>query len=411
MDHRPQLCESLSSARLGLNETPMPGHGSKIGKISAAGRVRRLILTDFRSYAALDLPVEAQLVILTGENGAGKTNLLEALSLLVPGRGLLRAELVDCARQGGNGGFAIAADIATPMGSIRLGTGVEPPSEAGTRGRKYRIDGEPFPSIRAFSDHIRVVWLTPAMDSLFTGPAGERRRFLDRLVLSIDADHGARVSAFEQALRGRNRLLEEERGDGHWLDAIEVQAAELGIAIAAARIDAVERLSALIRKTQERGSPFPFAELAIEGDIEQWLEKGPAIEAEDRYRALLRTNRGRDAAARRALIGPQASDLCVRHGPKKIEAGQASTGEQKALLTGLVLAHARLVAALSGLPPVVLLDEIAAHFDPLKRAALFEVVASLEGQVWMTGADRALFTGLEDRAQMLTVSPGFCGKA
>jgi len=378
------------------------------GEVSPNG-VRRLVLSDFRSYAALDLGVDSRLVVLTGENGAGKTNLLEALSLLAPGRGLRRAELADCARQGGNGGFAVAAEIATLMGPIRLGTGIEPPSAAGPRGRKYRLNGEPVTSIRTFCDHIRVVWLTPSMDGLFNGPASERRRFLDRLVLAIDADHGARVNAFEQVLRGRNRLLEEGRGDDNWLDAVEAQAAELAVAIAAARIEAVARLSAFIHDTQEGQSPFPFAELAIEGEVEQWLEKDPAIEAEDRYRAVLRANRWRDAAARRTLVGPQASDLRVRHGPKNIEATLASTGEQKALLTGLVLAHARLVAALSGLPPLVLLDEIAAHFDPPRRAALFDVVAGLAGQVWLTGADRALFASLEDRALMLTVRPGFCG--
>lgn len=368
--------------------------------------VRRLALTDFRSYAALDLPVHARLVVLTGENGAGKTNLLEALSLLAPGRGLRRADLGDLARNGGWGGFAVSAELETPLGGIQLGTGAEPRMDAPAQ-RKYRINREPAPSIRAFCDHVRVVWLTPAMDGLFSGPAGERRRFLDRLVLSIDVDHGGRVSAFERALRGRNRLLEEGPGaDRGWLDAIEEEAAELAIAIAAARIEAIARLSALILETRGKASPFPWADLAVEGDVETLLETRPAIEAEDIYRGLLRDNRARDAAARRTLIGPQASDLCVRHGPKQALAAQASTGEQKALLAGLVLAHARLVAAMSSLSPLVLLDEIAAHFDPLRRDALFEALESLDGQIWLTGADRAMFESLQQRALMLQILPG-----
>jgi DNA replication and repair protein RecF len=370
--------------------------------------VRRLILTDFRSYAALDLAVDARLIVLTGENGAGKTNFLESLSLLAPGRGLRRAEFADFARNGGSSGFAVAAELETEVGRVQLGTGIEPQTDAPAQ-RKYRIDREPASSIRAFCDHVRVVWLTPAMDGLFAGPAGDRRRFLDRLVLAIDADHGARVSAFERALRGRNRLLEEgQSADRGWLDAIEEEAAELAIAIAAARIETVSRLSALILKTRDKDSPFPWADLTVQGDVENLVESRPALEAEDIYRGLLHGNRRRDAAARRTLIGPQASDLCVRHGPKQAPAAQASTGEQKALLTGLVLAHARLVSVMSGLPPLVLLDEIAAHFDPLRRDALFDVLDSLNGQIWLSGADRAMFTALEKRALMLKVVPGFC---
>ena len=205
--------------------------------------VRRLTLADFRSYAALDLRVDAHLIVLTGDNGAGKTNLLEALSLLAPGRGLRRAELAECPRKGGRGGFAVSAELETQWGGVQLGTGIEPQMDAPAQ-RKYRIDRAPAASIRAFSDHVRVVWLTPAMDGLFAGPAGDRRRFLDRLVLSIDADHATRVNALERALRGRNRLLEEgSSADRGWLDAIEEETAQLAIAIAAARIETVSRLS------------------------------------------------------------------------------------------------------------------------------------------------------------------------
>lgn len=368
--------------------------------------VRRLALTDFRSYTSLNLRIDARLVTLSGDNGAGKTNLLEALSLMAPGRGLRRAELNDFARNGGRGGFAVSAELDTRMGRVQLGTGLEPRTDTPAQ-RKYRIDREPAASIRLFCDHVRVVWLTPAMDGLFSGPAGDRRRFLDRLVLSIDADHAARVNALERALRGRNRLLEEgSRADYGWLDAIEEEAAGLAIAIAAARIETVSRLCALIAGTREKDSPFPWADLAVQGDVEELVKNRPALEAEDIYRGILRDNRFRDAAARRTLIGPQASDFYVRHGPKQAPAAQASTGEQKALLTGLVLAQARLVSAMSGLAPLILLDEIAAHFDPIRRDALFEALRALDGQVWLSGADRAMFAAIQKSALMLKVVPG-----
>jgi DNA replication and repair protein RecF len=368
--------------------------------------VRRLALADFRSYASLDLAVNAGLVVLTGDNGVGKTNLLEALSLLAPGRGLRRAELRDYARSNGGGGFAISVELETQNGGIQLGTGIEPQTNAPLL-RKYRIGREPARSIRGFSDHVRVVWLTPAMDGLFIGPAGDRRRFLDRLVLAIDADHGTRVTSLERALRSRNRLLEGGAGaDRGWLDAIEWEAAELAIAVAAARIETVSRLSALITETRSKTSPFPWADVALEGEIERLLGTCPALEAEDIYRGILRCNRSRDAAVGRTLIGPQASDLCVRHGPKQVSAAQTSTGEQKALLAGLVLAHARLVATMSGLTPLVLLDEIAAHFDPVRRDALFEALETVGGQIWLSGADRAIFGTIEKRALMLKVTPG-----
>ncbi|MGH6850511.1 MAG: DNA replication/repair protein RecF [Methylocella sp.] len=375
-------------------------------KAIAGVAVRRLALADFRSYASLDLAIDARLVVLTGENGAGKTNLLEALSLLAPGRGLRRAELKDCARRNGGGGFAISVELETQKGAVQLGTGVEPQGDAPLL-RKYRIDREPVRSMRGFSDHVRVVWLTPAMDVLFIGPAGDRRRFLDRLVLAIDADHGTRVASLERALRSRNRLLEEGPGaDRGWLEAIEREAAELAIAIAAARFETISRLSALVAETRDIASPFPWADVALEGDVERLVRTWPALKAEDIYRGILRGNRSRDAAARRTLTGPQASDFCVRHGPKQIPAAQASTGEQKALLAGLVLAHARLVAATSGIAPLVLLDEIAAHFDPVRRVALFEALETLGGQIWLSGADGASLGIVEKRALTLKVTPG-----
>ncbi len=368
--------------------------------------VRRLILSDFRSYPGLDLAVGGRLVALVGENGAGKTNILEALSLFTPGRGLRRADLGDMAREGGPGGFAVSLTLQGEFDDVRLGTGLEPAAPGENPQRRFRLDGEPAGSPAAFADHLRVVWLTPAFDGLFSGPAGDRRRFLDRLVLAVDPEHGARVNALERALRSRNRLLEDERSDPAWLDAVEREAAETGTAVAAARLETAGRLAALIAAARDDASPFPWADMVLEGVLEAELATRPAVDVEDFYRGLLRENRGRDRAAGRTLIGPQASDLVVRHGPKGVPAERASTGEQKALLIGLVLAHAKLVAAMSGLKPLVLLDEIAAHLDPRRRAALFADLAALGSQVWMTGADRAAFLDLPPESEVFEVTPG-----
>lgn len=372
----------------------------------AASRIARLMLQDFRTYASLDLPVSRPLVALSGENGAGKTNVLEAISLFMPGRGLRRAELAEMARKDGPGSFAVSLTLDAPHGEHRLGTGLEQLAEGGRASRTCRVDGATVSSPTAFAEYVRIVWLTPDLDALFRGPAGDRRRFLDRFVLAVDAEHGARANALERALRSRNRVLEESPDNRSWLDAIEREVAELGIAVAAARRETVARLGTLILDTRQEDSPFPFATLSLEGEIDHLVATLPAVDAEDRYRALLRESRPRDRAAGRTLIGPQASDLLVRHGPKSIPANTASTGEQKALLIGLVLAHARLVASMSGIAPFVLLDEIAAHLDPKRRAALFDALESLGGQVWMTGADETLFAELDGRADLLHVAPG-----
>ena len=368
-------------------------------------RVRRLMLRDFRSYAALDLAIEGRLVVLCGENGAGKTNLLEALSLLAPGRGLRRAELSECARRGGAGGFDLSVEIEDESGTRQLGSGWRPAQGAEPAERMSRIDRAPVASSRAFADHVRVVWLTPAMDLLFAGPASERRRFLDRFVLAIDPGHGARVNQFERALRGRNRLLEEGgRNAPAWLDAVEREAAELGVAVAAARLECVRRLEGLISAERDDASAFPWARLALEGEVEALVADRPALEAEERYRARLRDGRGRDAAAGRTLMGPHLTDLLVWHGAKDAPAASASTGEQKALLVGLALAHARLVAEVSGLAPIALFDEIAAHFDPRRRAALFDAIERLQGQAFLTGADPEIFAELDTRAERFEIS-------
>ncbi len=370
-------------------------------------RLRRIMLADFRSYASLDLDLDSSVVVLTGDNGVGKTNVLEALSLLSPGRGLRRAELSHFPREGGAGGFAVSVDLQTPVGKIRLGTGIVARAD-GPPQRKCRIDGEPVGSARAFADHVRVVWLTPAMDGIFAGSPGERRRFLDRLVLAVDPDHGSRVTALERVLRSRNRLLEDppSRWDHAWLDAVEHEQALLAVAVAAARCETLARLRAQIAATRDESSPFPWADLALQGEVETLVSELPALDAEDAFRKLLRESRMRDAAAGRCLVGPQVSDLLVRHGPKNISAPRASTGEQKALLVGLVLAHARLVADVSRIAPLVLLDEIAAHLDPARRAALFDLLEALASQVFLTGADATTFAPLTRRAQILEVTPG-----
>jgi len=343
--------------------------------------------------------------VLVGPNGAGKTNLLEAISFLSPGRGLRRATLEEAAFSEGDGGWAVSAEVEGALGLVTLGTGIEPPAdEDAIPARKYRIDREPAASAAAFADHLRVIWLVPAMDGLFAGPAGERRRFMDRLVLAVDAEHGSRVNALERSLRSRNRLLESASPDPHWLDAAEHETAELAVAVAAARADTVRRLSAALAAS--RTPEFPSAEIALEGWMETLLLSHPAVEVEDRYRAVLKDNRARDAAAGRTLDGPHLSDLAVVYAPKGIAARDASTGEQKALLIGLVLAHAGLVAEMSGAAPVILLDEVVAHLDPGRRAALYDALERLGAQIWMTGADPAAFADIAPRAQMFEVTPG-----
>jgi DNA replication and repair protein RecF len=372
------------------------------GPAVVAPAIERLILADFRSYAAVDLTVSGRIIALVGENGAGKTNVLEALSLFSPGRGLRRADLADMAKSGGSGVFSASIRLADGR---RLGIGTER-ADGDALMRRCRMDGAAAGSPAAFGDVLRLVWLTPAADGLFVGPAGDRRRFLDRLVLAVDSAHGSRVSALERALRSRNRLLEDERADPAWLDAIEREVAETGVAVAAARRETVERLAGIIAGSRDEASPFPWASVALAGPLDTELAAAPAVDVEDLYRGWLRAGRARDRAAGRTLVGPQASDLVVHHGPKSLPAGQASTGEQKALLVGLVLAHARLVAAMTGIAPLVLLDEVAAHLDPRRRSALFETLRDLGSQVWMTSADPAVFAGLPAGGEMLEVTPG-----
>ena len=373
-----------------------------------AAFIRRLTLTNFRSYHAAQVALDrAGPVVLTGANGAGKTNLIEAISLLAPGRGLRRATMEELAFTEGDGAWAVSAEIEGMLGLATLGTGIEPPAnDEATPARRCRIDRESVGSATAFADHLRVVWLTPAMDPLFNGPASERRRFLDRLVLAVDAQHSSRVAALERSLRSRNRLLEDSPGDSHWLDAIEHETAEVAVAVAAARAETVTRLSAALAAARAQAPEFPQAEIELQGWMEQLLPDHSAIEIEDRYRTLLKDNRARDAAAGRTLDGPHLSDLAVRHASKNIPAADASTGEQKALLIRLVLAHAGLIKQMTGFAPLLLLDEVVAHLDPARRAALYDALSSLGAQVWMTGADPAAFGDIIGRAQVFVVRNG-----
>jgi DNA replication and repair protein RecF len=388
--------------------------------VTDAARIGRLTLTNFRNHRAAAVVTSAKLVVLTGPNGAGKTNVLEAISFLSPGRGLRRAQFDEVAFAEGDGetgdqpggaydgahegSWAVSAEVDGALGLATLGTGLEPAAGGETAlSRKCRIDREPVGSAIAFSDHLRVVWLVPAMDGLFLGPASERRRFLDRLVLAVDATHASRVSALERALRSRNRLLESTETDPHWLDAAEHETAEIAVAVAAARAETVRRLSAALAARRPAQFTFPSAEIALEGWMETMVLANPAIEVEDRYRTILRGNRARDAAAGRTLDGPHLTDLAVYYREKSTAARDASTGEQKALLIGLVLAHATLVAEMTGTAPVILLDEVVAHLDPARRAALFDALEQLGSQVWMTGADPAAFADITSRADVIDV--------
>lgn len=372
----------------------------------AQTHISKLTLTNFRNYAALTIDLAPGSVVFSGDNGAGKTNLLEAISFLTPGRGLRRAPYADVAREGGDGGFALHARLDGPDGQVEIGTGIS--VGEGEGGRRVRINGATARSAEDMLEWLRVMWLTPAMDTLFTGPAADRRRFLDRLVLAIDPGHGQRALEYEKAMRGRNRLLTDGSRDDRWFEAIETQMAETGVAIAAARAELVRLLAAMIDRLPDTG-PFPQADISLSGDLEAEISSAPAVDVEERFRRALAGGRDRDRAAGRTLEGPHRSDLLVRHRPKAMPAELCSTGEQKALLVGIVLSHARLTGEMSGMTPILLLDEIAAHLDGGRRAALFSILEELNCQAFMTGTDAALFSSLKGRAQFLTVDHGTVG--
>ena len=377
--------------------------------------VTRLALENFRSFATLRAAVDGQPVVLTGANGVGKTSLLEALSFLAPGRGLRRARLADVARRGGGATWAVAARIATPDGSIDVGTGLVHPGVNDRDGnesrgaarhherRAVKIDGAAVRSQAALSDVLSIQWLTPAMDRLFGDAASGRRCFLDRLVCGLDPRHAARVAAYGRTMRERTRVLRAEPGNRAWLAALEQTMAAHGVAVAAARSEAAARLGQALAAAT---GPFPGARLEAVGLVEGWLESIPALDAETRLADALRASRADDAVAGGAAAGPHKSDLAVWHGHHAMPAAHCSTGEQKALLIAIVLAIARLQQALTGAAPVLLLDEVAAHLDAAHRAALFDEICALGVQAWLTGTERGAFAGLEGRARFAEIVDG-----
>jgi DNA replication and repair protein RecF len=372
--------------------------------------VSSLTLTDFRNYPHARLSLDARPVVLVGENGSGKTNLLEAVSLLVSGHGLRGRPYGELCRKDAGGGFAIVARIMSRQGAVDIGTGFAPGASEESAGRTVRIAGKE-QSPGTLDDYLRLVFLIPAMDGLFTGPASERRRFLDRLVLAIDPRMRKSLNRYERAMRQRNRLFQLRENSRALFEGLEEQMAEAGVAIAAARVDAVARLGALIERMRAaRGDgPFPHAVVALEGMIEDAIGTHSATEVEDAFRLLLAKNRENDRAASRTLEGPHLSDLIVSHGPKNAPAALCSSGEQKALLIGLILAKAELIKDLEGVCPLVLLDEVAAHLDASRREALFGEISRIGAQAWMTGTDRDLFASISENSQILAVNRGKIG--
>jgi DNA replication and repair protein RecF len=393
----------VASAKSERTEAVVPEAGHRDRGLFVA----ELKLVNFRNYARAELALDARPVVLVGDNGAGKTNLLEAVSLLGPGSGLRARPLGELGRTSGPGGFAVAARVMSRLGEVEIGTGLARDQEGEGTGRSVRIAGKEG-SPGALGDYVKLVWLIPAMDGLFTGPASERRRFLDRLMLAIDPKMRGPRARYDRAMRQRNRLFQLREGSPALFAGLEEQMAETGTAIAAARLDAMARLAKLIDDARAlRGDgPFPWACLALEGTLEAGLEMRPAVEVEDDFRRALREGRERDRAAARALVGPHLSDLIVMHGPHDVPAETCSSGEQKALLLGLILAQAELIKALEGASPLVLLDEVAAHLDQARREALFGEILRLQPQAWMTGTDHELFAAIAANAQILTVNQG-----
>jgi DNA replication and repair protein RecF len=398
-----------------MNALPHPAAGRSAEAAAPALAVRRIVLTDFRCYRRAELTAPAAPVVLYGANGAGKTNLLEAISFLAPGRGLRRARMAEIERRRAEGepagpGWAIFATLDTPEGERGIGTGRDPAGRGPDRApdddsdrRVVRIDGAAAKGQSALAELVTLLWLTPEMDRLFDGGRSERRRFLDRIVLGFVPDHARNLAGYEQAMRERNRLLKEGRFDEAWLGALEQGMAEAGVAVAAARRQVVGRLAIAAEAAL---GPFPIPDLALAGDTEAELADGPALAAEDALRRRLAESRRADAEAGRALAGPHRSDLVVQHRAKAMPAALCSTGEQKALLVALILAAARLLKLQRGAAPLLLLDEIAAHLDAERRAALFDEIEALGAQAWMTGTDAELFAALGGRAAFVNVADG-----
>ena len=368
-------------------------------RISRSPAVIRLTLKDFRSYDQLAIDLDSRPVVLTGSNGAGKTNLLEAVSLLAPGRGLRRARVSDLDRHGGGGPWSVSARVQLNGMISNIGTGR---AVDGARERRVvRIDGEPAANQAALGDLVSVLWLTPAMDRLFQEGSTERRRFLDRLVLANDPAHVGRVTGYSRAIKERGRLLRAGRSDPAWLDALETRAAASAVAIAAARQQTVKALSAVLATDP---GPFPRPTLALEGAVESWLGELSALDTEQRLLESFRADRVRDAETGTTTTGPHRSDLLVHEAKSGMPAGDGSTGQQKALLISICLAEARRRAGLDQKLPLLLLDEIAAHLDAERRRDLFDELTALGTQAWLTGTDASVFEPFGRRASYLSVN-------
>ncbi|MBP6817943.1 MAG: DNA replication/repair protein RecF [Ferrovibrio sp.] len=368
-----------------------------------------LMLQDFRNYATLKLPSQGMPVVLTGPNGAGKTNILEALSFLSPGRGLRRAKLGEVTRQTASGGrWAMHAELSSCIGPVSIGTGlVETAGDEDSERRHVRINGEAASSANALAEYLDIVWLTPQMDRLFVDGLSTRRRFMDRLVYGLDGGHARRVGAYEKAMRERNKLLKSGGADPSWLGALEGQMAEHGVAVAAARRDGLTLVEAGMALSEASGDgAFPRGRLAAKGIVEDWLAEMPALAAEEKLRRLLQERRFIDRDAGAATEGPHRSDFAVWHCAKDQAAAHCSTGEQKALLIAITLANARLIRERKGFAPLLLLDEVSAHLDATRRAALYGEILALGGQAWLTGTDLDLFKGLRERAEFFAVADG-----
>jgi DNA replication and repair protein RecF len=373
----------------------------------------RLVLTDFRNYAYLKLETDTRPVVLTGPNGSGKTNLLEAISFLSPGRGLRRAKLQDVGNTSSAGKWAVSGSLFDDGISHKLGTGLiaSKSGDETIERRTARINGQSNMRATDFGNLLSIGWLTPQMDRLFQEGAGGRRRFLDRLTYGFDPAHARRAVTFEKIMRERNRLLKQGRLDKAWLSSLEHQLAEQAIAVFAARMDTVARLNQAMLEEEKRASSgassaFPKAQMSLTGEFEDQVTGLTALAAEDYFRETLEKRRGLDAKAGSTTFGPHRADLQVLHREKAQIASLCSTGEQKALLISIILADARLQAGLHGKAPVLLLDEITAHLDQKRRMALFDEIADLKMQAWMTGTDKMLFDELQDRAQFFRVDTG-----
>lgn len=369
--------------------------------------IERLQLANFRNYETLTIAIGAEPQVLVGANGSGKTNLIEAISLLVPGNGARGAHFRDIARAKGDGSWTISTRTHSYIGPVDLGTRFTPPRASDERpSRIVRIDGDTKSGAGILAEYLDIVWLTPAMDGLFTGAASDRRQFLDRLIASFDPGYRSVINTFERAMTSRNRLLADGISDNAQIEGFEINMAEAGIAMAASRAATVRSLEAIIAARHARApqSPFPWAKLELEGAIDKSLAEHAAVDVEDQYRLVLRRARERDRAAGRTLDGPHRSDLVVHHGPKEMPAKLSSSGEQKSLLLGLVLAHAEMIREhKGGVAPILLLDEVTAHLDEARRAGLFDEIGELGAQAWMTGTDRQAFEALSGGAHFWAV--------